>query len=211
MTSPGSGDRDLQDPRRGRVSVPSAVDEPSGCAARGIKNGDIVSIFNERGTVLAGAYVTQRIIARGRRHRSRGEVRPDRARRDRSRRGHQHHRAAQLHIQEHGGHGGLRVPRGGGEDRPRVASSQVSGGFRPGVPRHGRAVHSGHDGDRGLRPSVGYGFARLRPAACAFRRIRPPIPVEIGHLFGLKRPAVPVEFGHPSSRRPSTIFRSITV
>jgi molybdopterin guanine dinucleotide-containing S/N-oxide reductase-like protein len=31
-------------------------------AARGIKKGDVVSIFNERGTVLAGAYVTERIM-----------------------------------------------------------------------------------------------------------------------------------------------------
>ena len=28
---------------------------------RGIKNGDIVKIFNERGIVLAGAYVTERV------------------------------------------------------------------------------------------------------------------------------------------------------
>ena len=41
--------------------------EPSGCTrprprARGIKHGDIVTIFNERGIVLAGAYVTERIM-----------------------------------------------------------------------------------------------------------------------------------------------------
>jgi molybdopterin guanine dinucleotide-containing S/N-oxide reductase-like protein len=35
---------------------------PVDAAARGIKKGDIVAIFNERGTVLAGAYVTQRIM-----------------------------------------------------------------------------------------------------------------------------------------------------
>jgi molybdopterin guanine dinucleotide-containing S/N-oxide reductase-like protein len=35
---------------------------PADAAARGIKNGDVVSIFNERGVVLAGAYVTERII-----------------------------------------------------------------------------------------------------------------------------------------------------
>jgi len=35
---------------------------PADAAARGIQNGDVVSIFNERGTVLAGAYVTQRIM-----------------------------------------------------------------------------------------------------------------------------------------------------
>jgi molybdopterin guanine dinucleotide-containing S/N-oxide reductase-like protein len=36
---------------------------PKDAAARGIKHGDVVSIFNERGTVLAGAYVTERIMA----------------------------------------------------------------------------------------------------------------------------------------------------
>ena len=36
---------------------------PSTAAARGIKHGDVVSIFNERGTVLGGAYVTERIMS----------------------------------------------------------------------------------------------------------------------------------------------------
>jgi trimethylamine-N-oxide reductase (cytochrome c) len=31
-------------------------------AARGIQNGDIVKIFNERGAVLGGAYVSERIM-----------------------------------------------------------------------------------------------------------------------------------------------------
>ncbi len=35
---------------------------PVDAAARGIRKGDVVSVFNERGTVLAGAYVTQRIM-----------------------------------------------------------------------------------------------------------------------------------------------------
>ncbi len=35
---------------------------PSTAEKRGIANGDVVSIFNERGTVLAGAYVTERIM-----------------------------------------------------------------------------------------------------------------------------------------------------
>ncbi|MBN1460054.1 MAG: molybdopterin-dependent oxidoreductase, partial [Armatimonadetes bacterium] len=35
---------------------------PADAAARGIRPGDVVSIFNERGTVLAGAYVTERIM-----------------------------------------------------------------------------------------------------------------------------------------------------
>jgi trimethylamine-N-oxide reductase (cytochrome c) len=35
---------------------------PKDAAARGIKNGDVVKIYNERGTVLAGAYVYERIM-----------------------------------------------------------------------------------------------------------------------------------------------------
>jgi anaerobic selenocysteine-containing dehydrogenase len=35
---------------------------PVDAEVRGIKDGDVVSLFNERGTVLAGAYVTQRIL-----------------------------------------------------------------------------------------------------------------------------------------------------
>ena len=35
---------------------------PADAAARGIKNGDVVKIYNERGAVLAGAYIAERII-----------------------------------------------------------------------------------------------------------------------------------------------------
>jgi trimethylamine-N-oxide reductase (cytochrome c) len=35
---------------------------PKEAATRGIKDGDIVKIYNERGAVLGGAYVTERII-----------------------------------------------------------------------------------------------------------------------------------------------------
>jgi trimethylamine-N-oxide reductase (cytochrome c) len=35
---------------------------PKDAAARGIKHGDVVSLYNERGVVLAGAYVTERVI-----------------------------------------------------------------------------------------------------------------------------------------------------
>lgn len=35
---------------------------PKDAAARGIKNGDIVKIYNERGAVLGGAYIQERII-----------------------------------------------------------------------------------------------------------------------------------------------------
>ena len=35
---------------------------PKDAAERGIKNGDIVKIYNERGIVLGGAFVTERIM-----------------------------------------------------------------------------------------------------------------------------------------------------
>jgi anaerobic selenocysteine-containing dehydrogenase len=35
---------------------------PEDAATRGISNGDVVKIYNERGTVLAGAYVTERLM-----------------------------------------------------------------------------------------------------------------------------------------------------
>ncbi len=35
---------------------------PHDAAARGIKNGDMVRVYNERGSVLAGAYVTERVM-----------------------------------------------------------------------------------------------------------------------------------------------------
>jgi formylmethanofuran dehydrogenase subunit D len=35
---------------------------PKTAAERGIKHGDIVKVFNERGTVLGGAYVTERMM-----------------------------------------------------------------------------------------------------------------------------------------------------
>src|SRR4030043_1148704 len=36
---------------------------PHDAEARGIKYGDVVKVFNERGAVLCGAYVTERVIA----------------------------------------------------------------------------------------------------------------------------------------------------
>ncbi len=35
---------------------------PADAAARGIRNGDVVEIYNERGKVLGGAYITERIV-----------------------------------------------------------------------------------------------------------------------------------------------------
>ena len=36
---------------------------PGDARTRGIREGDIVKVYNERGAVLAGAYVTERVIA----------------------------------------------------------------------------------------------------------------------------------------------------
>ena len=35
---------------------------PADAAARGIENGDVVNVYNERGAVLGGAYVTERMM-----------------------------------------------------------------------------------------------------------------------------------------------------
>jgi len=35
---------------------------PADAAARGIKNGDVINVYNERGAVLGGAYVTERMM-----------------------------------------------------------------------------------------------------------------------------------------------------
>ena len=35
---------------------------PKDAEKRGIENGDVVKVFNERGTVLGGAYLTERVI-----------------------------------------------------------------------------------------------------------------------------------------------------
>ena len=37
---------------------------PAEAAARGIEHGDIVKVYNERGAVLGGAYVTERLMPR---------------------------------------------------------------------------------------------------------------------------------------------------
>ncbi len=49
---------------------------PADAAARGIEHGDVVGVYNERGTVLAGAYVTERMHAGSGGYGSWGQVRP---------------------------------------------------------------------------------------------------------------------------------------
>ena len=90
---------------------------PADAAARGIKHGDVVSIYNERGVVLAGAYVTERIMpgAVGMDHGAKydpivpGEI---------DRGGVINTIVPRNCTSKNGGHGGLGLPGRGGEDRP---------------------------------------------------------------------------------------------
>ena len=88
---------------------------PSEAEKRGIKNGDVVTIYNERGKVLCGAYVTERIMPGIDLCRPRRPLRPHRPGRVRPRRRHQHHLPAQDHLQELRRHGHQRLPGGGGD------------------------------------------------------------------------------------------------
>jgi len=58
----GSRDRDLQDRGADGYQYHRCGLTPRNAGARGVEHGDVVAIFNERGTVLAGAYVTSRIM-----------------------------------------------------------------------------------------------------------------------------------------------------
>ena len=75
------GDRHLQDPRRPTaISTTRCGCIPTDAAARGIKHGDVVSIYNERG-IGAGRRLRHRAHhPRSGGHRPRGQVRPHRAR-----------------------------------------------------------------------------------------------------------------------------------
>ena len=88
---------------------------PAEAATRGIAHGDIVKIFNERGTVLGGAYVTERVIPQVAYMDHGATVGPDHPRQTGPGRCHQYHHAPQDHLQEGHRHGGLRLPRGSGE------------------------------------------------------------------------------------------------
>ena len=86
---------------------------PEDAAARGIKDGDIVKLFNERGTVLGAAYVWERIIpgAVSMDHGARADlIHVGAGRLPRSRRSEQPHLPAQRHLPELLGHGDERLP-----------------------------------------------------------------------------------------------------
>ena len=63
MISPGPG---KSRPARSKAGMATCMSLSGSirktAAERGIKNGDIVKVFNERGTVLGGAYVTERMM-----------------------------------------------------------------------------------------------------------------------------------------------------
>ena len=105
---------------------------PVDAEARGIKKGDVVSIYQRAGHGAGRGLCDRAHHAGSGRHRPRGQVRPHRAGGDRPGRGHQHHRAAQHHLQERlRAWWSQRLPGRGGEGRPGGARGQVSRGFRP--------------------------------------------------------------------------------
>ncbi len=132
---------------------------PKDAAARGIRYGDVVSIYNERGVVLAGAYVTERMMpgAVGIDHGAKYD--PIVPGRDRPGRGHQHHRAAQLHVART--RWAWRSPASWWKwRRPTSRGCGASTRrLREGVPHRGGAVHRG---DRGVTrlPQAGAGHLR---------------------------------------------------
>ena len=126
---------------------------PVDAASRGIADGDIVNVYNERGIVLGGAYVTERVMPRAvsMDHGARydpivpGEI-------DRGRR-HQHHNTAQDHLQERDRYGRVQLLGGGGEgDRradgrmeaevPRSLRPTLRLGRRPSLRRLGAVMNS---------------------------------------------------------------------
>ena len=73
--------------------------------ARGIKNGDIIRIFNERGSVLGGAYVSERMMPGAVQMDHGVEIRPDHSGRAGQRWRDQYYHPAQDNIQECYGNG----------------------------------------------------------------------------------------------------------
>ena len=122
---------------------------PADAAARGIKHGDIVSIYNERGTVLAGAYVTERVMpgAVGIDHGAKydpivpGEIDRGGAINTIVPRNVTSKNACGMAVS--------RLPGGSGEGRLGGAAGQVSRGVRPGVPHHRRPLHGRIYGEGG--------------------------------------------------------------
>ena len=144
-------DRDLQDPRLRRIPIPSAVDECSRRRRPGYQAW-------RRGFDLQRAGDGPGGRIRDRAHhgwsggdRPRGQVRPDSPGRDRPGWRYQHHRATQLHVEEHGGYGGVGILGRGGKDGPRVIAGEVSGGVRPGMSCDGGSVRRGDHGVKGTR------------------------------------------------------------
>ena len=90
---------------------------PKDAEKKKIKHGDVVRVFNERGSVLLGAYVTERLMP--------GVLYVDHGARfdpigvegTGSRRGHQYHLPAYENFEKLRRHGFGRIPAGCGTDR----------------------------------------------------------------------------------------------
>ena len=91
---------------------------PADAAARGIKHRRRGGHLQRAGDGAGRGLRDPAHHTRGCRHRPRGQVRPHRSGGHRPGRGHQYHRAAQRHVQEHRGHGGVGLLGRGGEGRP---------------------------------------------------------------------------------------------
>ena len=87
---------------------------PSDAEARGIKDGDIVRVYNERGGVLCGALVWERIMPGVHLHRPRRAGRLHQLLAPRPRRRDQHHRAGGADVEARRRPGDERVPGRGG-------------------------------------------------------------------------------------------------
>ena len=115
-TSPGCG---RSTPARSRVRTATSTNRSGSTRPtpqpRGIANGDVVKIYNERGAVLAGRLRDREDHAGRRLHGPRRPVRPHRARGTRPGRGHQHPHPAQPDLQERHRHGVQRLPGRGGD------------------------------------------------------------------------------------------------
>ena len=135
---------------------------PVDAAARGIKDGDIVKLINERGTVLGGAIVWERIMpgVTYQDHGARADMISHRGGQlHRPRWREQPHLAGQRHLPELLGHGDERLPGRRAEGHRRRdggVAREVPGGVRARL-RAGRrsALHDAGSGERSSRGQEG--------------------------------------------------------
>jgi len=102
---------------------------PIDAEKRGIRHGDVATVFNERGAVLGGVNITERIMG------PRGQIRSHRARGTGQGRGDQHPHTPQYHLQERHRHGVQRFFGGGGKNRPGGIEDKVPRGLQEALPQ----------------------------------------------------------------------------